>query len=178
MPIKRIDFDVLTFIKSLENNSFTISNLLQHYMKSDECGHDETQAARQYLYRNVMKLQKVGNVYENGHINGKEIRYCLTQNNLPSTDQPIVNSKKPSKIDSTLICNQLLTKIRETKLSLLTRMGETEAYKEWVNENPLLKSGVQDKYNSAKDDSSKLLGKVNAYETLLAMYRKRPLNET
>ena len=50
-------------------------------------------------------------------------------------------------------------------------MGETEAFKEWAEERPDLRADIQDRYNLVRDESAKLLGKVNAYESLLAMYQ-------
>jgi hypothetical protein len=46
-------------------------------------------------------------------------------------------------------------------------LGESEAYKDLYSELPELVDEIQPKYNKARDNNTKLLGKIRAIEGLL-----------
>jgi Fe2+ or Zn2+ uptake regulation protein len=176
MPIKRVDFDVLTFITSLNNTPFTISDLLDAYLASPNCQHDNQKASRQYLYRNLRKYEDQGLVVSNGSKDSKALLYSLS--NKPIAGTIIENSENESGFEvpecsSQDMSDRIRAKLKRHKLSLLKSIGVTEAFKEWVEEMPSERHEIQAQYNSARDESSKLLGKVSAYESLLVMYQGR-----
>lgn len=171
MPIKRVDFDVLAFIVSLNKERFTISCLDEAYLASPDCQHDSPKSSRQFLYRSIIKLQKRGLLVCLPSKDNKANQYVLAAD-VPETGSDEVASS--SEVSSAVgISARIREKIKKYKLELLKTMGETEAYKEWAEEMPTLRNDIQAQYNSARDESSKLLGKVNAYESLLMMYRGR-----
>ena len=61
----------------------------------------------------------------------------------------------------------LLNKLNHYKTELLLNLGESEAYKELYSEFPDLVSEIQPQYNKARDDNTKILGKIRAIEGLL-----------
>ncbi len=71
--------------------------------------------------------------------------------------------------------NQLLGKLNHYKTELLLNMGESEAYKELYSEFPELVDEIQPKYNKARDNNTRILGKIRAIEGLLK--QDKPLEE-
>lgn len=176
MPIKRVDFDVLTFITSFNNTPYTISDLLDAYLASPNCQHDNPRASRQYLYRNLRKYENEGLVMSYASKDSKALLYSLS--NKPFSGTIIENSESESgslvpECSSQDMSDRIRAKLKRHKLSLLKSIGVTEALKEWVEEMPSERHEIQAQYNSARDESSKLLGKVSAYESLLVMYQGR-----
>lgn len=62
---------------------------------------------------------------------------------------------------------RLQVMLRETRLDLLSSLGETERYKQLFDEIPHLKGRFEGVYLEARDRSSKLLGHVRAIENTL-----------
>ncbi|MNW01449.1 hypothetical protein D3C71_1970850 [compost metagenome] len=57
--------------------------------------------------------------------------------------------------------------LKETRLDLLSSLGETERYKQLFEEIPHLKGRLEGVYLEVRDRSSKLLGHVRAIENTL-----------
>ncbi|MBB1450058.1 hypothetical protein NQT72_01725 [Pseudoalteromonas carrageenovora] len=64
----------------------------------------------------------------------------------------------------------LLRKLNHYKAELLLNIGESEAYKELYMESPELVEELQPQYNRARDNSTRILGKIKAIEGLLEAY--------
>ena len=62
---------------------------------------------------------------------------------------------------------QLLGKLNHYKAELLLNLGESEAYKELYSEFPELVDEIQPQYNKARDNNTRILGKIRAIEGLL-----------
>tara|TARA_R110000737_G_scaffold352273_1_gene397579 strand:- start:13132 stop:13656 length:525 start_codon:yes stop_codon:yes gene_type:complete len=62
---------------------------------------------------------------------------------------------------------QLLGKLNIYKAELLLNIGESEAYKELYSEFPELVDEIQPKFNKARDNNTKILGKIRAIEGLI-----------
>jgi hypothetical protein len=61
----------------------------------------------------------------------------------------------------------LLGKLNIYKSELLLNLGESEAYKELHSEFPQLIGEIQPKYNKARDNNTRILGKIRAIEGLM-----------
>ncbi|EWH03245.1 hypothetical protein [Halomonas sp. BC04] len=70
----------------------------------------------------------------------------------------------PSSSDAQVYLEALL---KEIKLDFLSSMGETERYKQLLDDMPHLKDLVESEYRGAKDRSSRLLGHLRAVENTL-----------
>lgn len=79
------------------------------------------------------------------------------------TQNTAVNSKL--HLDNTQ--EKLLSKLKHYKADLLLNIGESEAYKELYSEFPELVDELQTQYNNARDNNTKILGKIRAIEGLL-----------
>lgn len=67
---------------------------------------------------------------------------------------------------------QLLGKLNHYKAELLLNIGESEAYKELYSEFPELVDELQPQYNKARDNNTRILGKIRAIEGLLKQYNQ------
>ncbi|MGB3727124.1 MAG: hypothetical protein WA981_15350 [Glaciecola sp.] len=176
MAGKKIKFDVLSLVKNLDLSSFSINQLNTAYLKMPACPHTNAKTSKQYLYRSIKCLVNSGSLRSLKRSGSNVIEYQLTSQDIP--DSKHSNGEEESRTTSDIeICNMLREKLKHSKLSLLTSIGETEAYKECVESMPAIQDKVQSKYNIARDNTSKLLGKVNAYETLIKLYASKHINE-
>lgn len=175
MPVKKVNFDVRSFIQALNFSSFSLSQLNKAYLKYDACAHSNAKASRQYLYRNIKALEKERFLSSVKKPGSKTFVYHLI--NQTST-QPIEDFAcyEETTLSCAQICQSLREKLKRSKISLLTSIGETEAYKECVEEMPALQTELQPMYNEARDNTSKFLGKVNAYESLLTLYESNTID--
>jgi hypothetical protein len=62
---------------------------------------------------------------------------------------------------------KLFGKLNHYKAELLLNIGESEAYKELYSEFPELVDELQPQYNKARDNNTRILGKIRAIEGLL-----------
>jgi hypothetical protein len=62
---------------------------------------------------------------------------------------------------------KLLAKLNHYKADLLLNIGESEAYKELYSEFPELVEEIQPQFNKARDNNTRILGKIRAIEGLL-----------
>jgi len=67
------------------------------------------------------------------------------------------------------VYQRLEATLKEVRLDFLTSMGETERYKQLLDEMPHLQNHVENEYREARDRSSRLLGHVQAVEKTLSM---------
>lgn len=67
------------------------------------------------------------------------------------------------------VYQRLEATLKEVRLDFLTSMGETERFKQLLDEMPHLHSHVENEYREARDRGSRLLGHVQAVEKTLRM---------
>lgn len=174
MAVNKINFDVKLFIQTLNLSSFSISDLNNMYMKHETCQHLDARTSRQYLHRSVKKLVINGFLNSEKRRGSNAIEYHLTDHDSDLNSNTSLTDLEEKSNEQT--CIVLREKLKNSKLCLLTSIGETEAYKECVEEFPALQVQIQSKYNLARDNTSKLFGKVKAYESLLRQYESNNAN--
>ncbi|EAW26966.1 DNA polymerase IV [Alteromonadales bacterium TW-7] len=64
----------------------------------------------------------------------------------------------------------LLIKLDHYRNELLLNIGESEAYKELYVDSPELADELQPQYDNAKDNNTRILGKIRAIEGLLKQH--------
>lgn len=75
----------------------------------------------------------------------------------PNTSETVLTDKQSPLVD----------KLNHYKTELLLNLGESEAYKELYTEFPELGNDIQPHYNKARDNNTRILGKIKAIECLL-----------
>ncbi|GEM_PF-114328 len=79
-------------------------------------------------------------------------------------------AQDPSSITEIDVLEQLESLHKEIRLDFLASMGETERYKQLLEEMPHLKPRVEVEYLDARDRSSRLLGHLRAVENTLKTF--------
>lgn len=164
---------LLSALSTLVNREFTVHQLTEAYLDDPSCLHNSKKAARQFVYRNMLRL------IDNGEltrvvVDGGWPLYGLTHQFQPlaaeASDVAPVRSAASEKV--TVVNNSprqsLQERLNRHKLEMLTVIGETEEYDAICSEMPELRNDVQPLYNQSRDKCSKLLGRVKALESLLA----------
>lgn len=169
MNNQRIDFDVQAFINNYSSTQFTITEVTNAYFQSSVCKHESMKSARQYFYRHLQDMVQSEKLIAISARNGKSRIYRIAEDKKEASYEP--NKLVNDSVEGTSVTAKLMERIRENKLALLTSMGETEAYREWADSAPQLSNDVKNLYKTSRDKTSKLLGKVAGYESLLALYQ-------
>ena len=156
----KIDNLVVQIIKAPNFNKFTTSDVRSAYIAISKDPFLDPVIIRRKLYAELLKLVNKGWLRKRSSSNKKGTRFVKTE---LFDVQKLIEYIADSSQQVTL-CNDikqsLTTKLNHYKAELLLNLGETEAYKELVTE-------IQYKYNEARDNNTKTLGKIKAIESLI-----------
>jgi hypothetical protein len=156
-------FDAL---KDIHTMSFTVDELTETYLQHPSSLHTSKKAARQFVYRNMKRLMKVGHM-ERLKTDGRWPHYTLTQQFLrlcKSNPAAPFNAAAQLQIDPLA---SLRERLKLQQAEVLTAMGEMEEYETICQEMPDLREIAQPRYNESRERCSRLLGRVKALESLL-----------
>ncbi|MFZ6048716.1 hypothetical protein ACFW0H_21665 [Pseudomonas sp. CR3202] len=145
---------------------------------------------RRYVYEQIRRMLRVGWITQDAERRkrGQVYHLCpipeglnleLVDNGFKSSPTPqcdpllqqaqdITHGAPPtSEID---VLEHLESLLKEIRLDFLTSMGETERYKQLLDEMPHLRDRVEGDYLDARDRSSRLLGHLRAVEKTLKTF--------
>ena len=174
MPIKRYDIDIYQLLRSTQCETFTVGDVTKYVLRDYPDVFDKTKNAIQFVYRNLKRYEKEGKIHARPGDSGKAIVFQWPddyQEIAVEASQP--DSHKLNDISCNSIISTLQEKIRLCKAEMLTSIGETEAYSEWVEEMPELANDVKSRYQNSREQAKLMLGKVKGFEQLLAEYQER-----
>lgn len=163
----KLDPFVAQIIATTNFDHFTTSDVRSAYfVLKNDLTLDATNV-RRFIYAELLKLVKKGwlnklasnkkgntRFHKTELFNGKEIALLATS----VTDSVSTGNDKHDK---------LLAKLNHYKAELLLNIGESEAYKDLYSEFPELVDEIQPQFNKAKDNNTRILGKIRAIEGLL-----------
>ena len=174
-----------------ELRSFTVLQLRDAYADRVELNGLQLPRLRVYIYDQVRRLEKAGWVkIDDEKTKRNQIYHVLSQpehvsvrSQLPALGMRLKQASEP-EIDSSDQCevsykqrelakarsnssSKLEEKLKETKLDFLTTLGESESYKQIMEDMPELHDQLVQDFDRAREKSLKLLGRVRAYETAL-----------
>lgn len=156
--------------KEILDEEFSVGRLTETYLALDKCPHAKKEAARQFIYRNMLRLMKNGELEKHEGKQAWPVYKFTKKFNVHLS--PVSYSTPPTKRAETRSSNRdvkarLRERLKVLKLEMLTAMGEVEEYSALENEVPGVRPAVQKLVDESRDRCSKLLGKVKAIETLL-----------
>jgi hypothetical protein len=128
-------------------------------------------AARRFVYTELVKLVKNGWLRKT--ITKKKEITNFSKTDLFDADKLTFECKEESnEYDQTdpannAIQNSLQERLNEYKNELLMSYGESSEYKKLCNDFPELYKLLQPQYNNAREQNSRLLGKIKAVENLI-----------
>lgn len=173
--------ELLAVLRSFTQQQFTVDQLTTAYLESKACKHSNKKSARQFVYRNMVRMMKA-------ELMSREIKeggwptYLLTKRFNESTDNkkssPKVSTDKQRqyrKQDSlekpcvTTAIRELSERLSQHRSDMLCAVEEAEEYHALCTAHPGLKIQTQELYNRARERSAILLGKIKALETLISI---------
>ncbi len=174
-----IKSELLAVLRSFTSVQFTVDQLTTAYLDSKACNHSNKKAARQFVYRNMLRMIKADLMSReiktggwptytlNNHFNeNPEYRETNRSKNAEKLDPPPKTNESPVTAKALIDLSQRLSQHRS---DMLCAVGEAEEYDALCSKHPGLKSQTQDLYNHARERSAILLGKIKALETLISI---------
>lgn len=164
---------LLIEILSDENfDGFTITELRDSYIeKSDK--QFPKKMIRDKVYRIVYKLYKKAKWLDKIEANNlREAKY-KKNNSFPREIYP--NTSIDINLDKALnnrAVSSLKEKYQQHQIDLDASLAELEEYNELVMQFPELKKDIRNVYLNTRENSSKLLGKVNALKNVLERFKE------
>ena len=163
----KLDPFVTQIIVATNFEQFTTSDVRSAYLALKNDPSLDPNKVRRKIYSELMKLVKKGWLKKKAS-NIKGLTSFSKTEQFDVNNLSVKNDKNMSKTKILASYQQhLLTKLKHCKSELLLNIGESEAYKELYSEFPMLVDEIQPKYNKARDDNTKILGKIRAIEGLL-----------
>lgn len=160
-------------LNHLKEERFTVAQLTEAYLNHPSSQHSDQKAARQFVYRNMLRMIKAGLLSKLMGDDGWP-RYQLNASftNEDKSRHPLtaMNSVAGGKTDTnaSVSAHVLTERLNQHKSDMLCAMGEADEYKTLCNEHPALRDHAQPLYNEARERSALLLGKMKALESLLS----------
>jgi hypothetical protein len=161
--------EILDVLQDIRATSFTVDELTEAYLHHRSSLHTSKKAARQFVYRNMQRLMKVGHM-ERLMAAGGWPRYVLTQKFIRLYKSTPLISPASVEVAVQLQIDPLAglkERLKVHQAEVLTAMGEMEEYEAICQEMPDLREIAQPRYNESRERCSRLLGRVKALESLL-----------
>jgi hypothetical protein len=176
--------ELLHALNEIHGESFTVAELTTHYLEHPESLHKGKKPARQFIYRNMVRMMKSG-LMEKLPDDGGWPKYRLTQKFR--SPQPGTRSKEssltPSSQTIAVVKTQsappakpvavLRERLSKHRSDMLCALGEAEEYESLCKELPEFSEEAQSLYSEARERSALLLGKIKALESLLSSHSPR-----
>jgi hypothetical protein len=162
----KIDLFVAQIIVADNFDHFTTSDVRSAFLALKNDSDLDPSTVRRKVYAELLKLTKRGWLKKLASKKNGLTRFNKT--NL--FDVKILLLKIGNEKEDNVTSNKethLLAKLNHYKAELLLNIGESEAYKELYSECPELVDEIQPQFNEAKDNNTRILGKIKAIEGLL-----------
>ncbi|MFL0799419.1 MAG: hypothetical protein K6L81_03225 [Agarilytica sp.] len=179
MSTIKIKPELLHALVGLQGKSFTVDKITKYYLEQPESLHSGKKPARQFVYRNMIRMMKLG-LMEKLPDDGGWPKYRLTRKFSseytpePKTSKntqlakPKTSDKPRDTLPSSTPTNVLRERLGKHRSDMWCAVGEAEEYESLCNELPELSDKAQMLYNEARERSALLLGKIKALESLLS----------
>ena len=162
----KIDPFVAQIIIATDFNHFTTNDVRSPYLTLKNDSSLKPVDARRRIYAELLKLVKKGWLTKVTPSGKGFTRFIKTA----KFDEGVLRKTYESTISTTVLADKkspLVDKLNHYKTELLLNLGESEAYKELYSEQPELIEEIQPLFNTAKDNNTRILGKIRAIEGLL-----------
>jgi hypothetical protein len=163
----KIDPLVAQIIVATNFDHFTTSDVRSAYLVLKSDPSLEPSTIRRKIYAELLKLVKKGWLKKSRPKSKGQTRFSKTATFDLKSMVLKIKSEEKSPINHGNKQGLLLGKLNHYKAELLLNIGESEAYKELYSEFPQLVDELQPQYNKARDNNTRILGKIRAIEGLL-----------
>lgn len=163
----KIDVFVAQIIKAPNFNNFTTSDVRSSYITLKNDPSLDPIVVRRRLYAELQKLVAKGWLKKKNVNKKGATRFVKTTifdaNILSESFDKNIFKGSPSQIKQ----DNLAEKLKGYKTELLLNSGESDAYKEIYSDFPDLAAKIEYQYNKAKENNTRILGKIRAIESLI-----------
>lgn len=163
----KIDVFVAQIIKAPNFDNFTTSDVRSSYITLSNDPSLDPMVVRRKLYAELLKLVNKGWLNKKSSGRKGSTRFSKTELFDPEYLDALQVNKPTAKFFKEEKQKNLITKLNHYKAELLLNIGESEAYKELYSEFPELVEEIQPQFNKARDNNTRILGKIRAIEGLL-----------
>jgi hypothetical protein len=179
-----LDSDLLSILLTENFNNFSVLELRSAYLAIVNNPTLGKVDARKFVYRHILRLENKGLLDRKYSDKKDRTFYSKSKHFSPDKFHISKNIQKSStpkvkEDENEGIKKDLVSKLNQYRLELLTSIGETDEYKSLSNQFPQLTKILQERYNQARDNGSKILGRIKALESLINQQLPfEPMNET
>jgi hypothetical protein len=166
----KIDPFVAQILVATNFDHFTTSDVRSAYLALKSDPSLEPSNVRRKIYAELLKLVKKGWLKKTIPKSKGSTRFGKTDFFDIKSMELKANCEKTLSVKHVKKQELLLSKLNQYKAELLLNIGESEVYKELYSELPELVEELQPQYNKARDNNSRILGKIKAIEGLLRQY--------
>lgn len=162
----KLDPFVAQIIIAIDFNHFTTNDVRSPYLTLKNDSSLKPVDARRKIYAELLKLVNKDWLTKVKPSGKGFTRFIKTA----KFDEDALRKTYESAISATVVTDKkspLVDKLNHYKTELLLNLGESEAYKELYTEFPELGNDIQPHYNKARDNNTRILGKIKAIECLL-----------
>jgi hypothetical protein len=163
-----LDPVVAQVIEARNFDNFTTSDVRSAFLVLKKDPTLEPSSVRRMIYAELIKLVRKGWLKKS--ISKVKGRTRFSKTSIFDVNNLQVKTISHELIDSAVTDEhhqKLLKKLVCYKAELLQSIGESEAYKEIYLDMPELVNEIQPKYHMARDNNTKLLGKIKAIEDII-----------
>jgi hypothetical protein len=163
---------VAQIIKAPNLDNFTTSDIKTSYITLSNDPSLDPIVVRRKIYAELLKLVNKGWLKKRATGKKNSTRFNKTELFDIEYLEALQEKKSTSKCYKDEKQKNLIGKLNHYKAELLLNIGESEAYKELYSEFPELVDELQPQYNNARDNNTRILGKIRAIEGLLEQKNK------
>jgi hypothetical protein len=158
---------VAQIIKAPNFDNFTTSDVRSSYITLKNDPSLDPVVVRRRLYAELLKLVKKGWLQKRNVNKKGATRFVKTTifdaNTLSQSSNKNIFTGPSGQIRQ----HNLAEKLKDYKKELLLNSGESNAYKEIYSDFPDLANKIEYQYNKAKENNTRILGKIRAIESLI-----------
>jgi len=160
-------------LQLIQQEPFTVAQFTRAYLALPASPHTTQKAARQFVYRNILRLIRAGLLAKLPTSKGwphYQVTDAYKESLASQTTSPVAQAEfSTQNVEPPIntVIGTLQRRLNQHKSDMLCAMVEAEEYSALCHEHPDIQEQAQELYNQARDRSAILLGKVKALESLL-----------
>ncbi len=158
---------LLSVLSTLPDQAITVGRLTKLYLDAPDSAHTSVKSARQYVYRNMLRLIDHGYMSRMNN-DGEHPKYSLTHKFREFLGEKMIDSHTCTESLNDR-STPLLGRLNQYKSELLAAMGEAEEFELIGKDLPDMLKTVQPLYVDARERSVKILGRIKAVESLISL---------
>jgi len=178
MMLDQISPKLVSLIRVVKDKRFSLSQIRDGYLSDVTSQYKTRKSSYQYIYRNILRLEKIGLIERSAHSKGKGLEFVV----LPAFFE-VYNTEEieaqPSSVEPSFSSTpeDLEKKLKLYELELIYVREEGMEYERFLEESPSMEAELEGLYYKACDRTAKLMGKIAAVKQIIALRASAQNNE-